>query len=129
MWGVSDGGLAGAEDGAIAAPGNLDEQRVGLAFAGVVLAEARAEASGFDAHGGIDGGIVGGVAVEDVEGDAVLLERLVRTVEGVVDDVAKEELAAMCSGECAGAEDALELRVGGVGGRRTVERKVIVVCG
>ena len=72
----SDGGLAGAEDGAVAAPGNLDEQRIGLAFAGVVLEEPGAEAAGFDAHGGVDGGVVGGVAIEDVEGDAVLLEWL-----------------------------------------------------
>ena len=99
-----------------------------MAFGGVVLAEPRAKTAGFDAYGRIDGGVVGGVAVEDVEGDAVLLERLVGVIEGVADDVAKEELAAVCSGKRAGVEDALELRVRGVNGRRPVERNVTVVC-
>jgi len=115
------------EHGAVATAGNLDEQRIGLAFAGVVLAEPRAEPAGFNAHGGVDGRVVGGVTIEDVEGDAVLLERLARVVEGVVNDVAKEDLAAVCAGECAGVEDAFELRVGGVGGRKQIERDMTAV--
>jgi hypothetical protein len=61
-----------------------------MALAGIVLEQTGAEAAGFDAHGGVDGGIVGGVTVEDVEGDAVLLERLAGMGEGVLDDVAEK---------------------------------------
>ena len=78
------------EHGAVATAGNLDEQRIGLTFAGVVLAEPRAEPAGFNAHGGVDGRVVGGVTIEDVEGDAVLLERLAGMGEGVLDDVAEK---------------------------------------
>lgn len=124
----SNGGLPGAKDGAVAAPGNLDEQRIGLAFAGVILQEPRAEPAGFDPHGGVDGGVVGVVTIEDIEGEAVLLEWLAGVVEGVVDNVAKEELAAVCSGKKVGVQDALELRVGGVAHKRLVERNVTVVC-
>lgn len=103
------GGLAGPEHGAIAALGNLDEQRIGLAFAGVVLEQTRTETAGFDAHGGIDGGVVG-ATTEDIEGDAVLLERLVGVGDGVVEDVAEEELTAACAAEGTRANDALALR-------------------
>ena len=68
-----------------------------MALSGVVLEQAGAETAGFYADGVVDCGIVGGIALEDVEGDAVLLERLVRAGEGVVEDVAQEELAAMCA--------------------------------
>jgi hypothetical protein len=59
-------------------------------LAGIVLERTRAEPAGFDAHGGVDGGIIGGVTIEDVERDAVLLERLVRMGEGVLDYVAEK---------------------------------------
>ncbi len=80
-----------------------------MAFAGVVLEQTRTETAGFDAHGGIDGGVVG-ATTEDIEGDAVLLERLVGVGDGVVEDVAEEELTAACAAEGTRANDALALR-------------------
>ena len=112
--------MVGADHGAIAASGNLDEQRVGVALAGVVLEEARAEPSGFDADGGVDGWVIGVVTIEDVEGDAVLLERLAGMVEGVLDDVTEKQLAAMGACEDVGAEDALELDTCRAVGRQRV---------
>jgi len=122
-----EGLRAWLKQGTVAALGNLDEHRIGLAFARVVLEQARAEPAGFDSHGGVDGGVVG-VAIEDVEGDAVLLERLAGVVEGVLDDVAKEELAAMRSGECPGVKDVPELCASGVARRLLVERTVTILC-
>lgn len=105
---------ARVDECAVGAFGDLDDERVGAAFAGVVVAEAGAKATGLDANGGVDGGVVGGVAIEDVEGDAVFLEWIAGVVEGVVDDVAKEELAAVSAGEGARAEDGQQKQVSGV---------------
>jgi hypothetical protein len=69
-----------------------------MSFAGVVLKQAEAEAAGFDADGVVDGGVVG-AAVEDVECDAVFLDGIAGAGEGVLDDVAKEELAAVSADE------------------------------
>ena len=117
-------GRAGLDEGAVGALWDLDEKRVVVTLAGVVLDQAGAEAAGFDADGVVDGRVVGGGAVEDVDGDAVLLERLVRVGEGVMKDVSEEQLAAMRSAKGAGSEDAIELSFYGavIGQRR--RRKV-----
>jgi hypothetical protein len=94
---------------AVGALRDFDEKMVGLALAGVVLEQAGAETAGFDAHGVVDGWVVGGVAVEDVDGDAVLLERLVMVRDGVVKDVPEEELTATRATKGARADDAVEL--------------------
>jgi hypothetical protein len=82
--------LPWADYGAIGASGNFDEQRVGVAFASVVLEEPGAEPAGFDADGGVDGGVIGGVAVEDIESDAVFLERFGWVVDRVLHDVTEK---------------------------------------
>jgi len=97
------------DDGAVGASRDFNQQRIAVTFAGVVLQEAGAEAGCFDAYRVVDGGVVG-AAAEDVAGDAVFLERLVGVGEGTLDDVAKEELAAVSAGEAAGVQDALKLR-------------------
>jgi len=105
---------------AIRAFRDLDAKRVGVAFAGVVLEQPGAETAGFDADGVVDGGIVRLIALEDVDGDAVLLELFVGMSDRVVKDVAEEELTAMRAAEGAGAEDALQLcfQWAGLGQRR-----------
>jgi hypothetical protein len=116
------------DEDAIGAFGNLDEKRVGVALAGVVLEEPGAETACFDTDGVVHGGIVGGVAVEDVDGDAVLLERLVGMGDGVVKDVSEEELTAPSIAEGARAEDAVELGCGrAVAGKRR-ESDVARLC-
>ena len=85
-----------AYENAIGTFGDFDEKRVGAAFVGVVLEQAEAEAARLDADGVVDGGVVGGVAVEDVDGDALLLERLIRVGDGVVQDVSEKALTATC---------------------------------
>lgn len=80
-----------------------------MPFVGVVLEKPRTEPAGFDADGVVDGWIVGGVPVEDVEGDAVLLDWIVRAGEEAFDHIAEEELAAVSFGEDARATDAFEL--------------------
>src|ERR1700761_5083310 len=54
-WGGVRDGLARLDDGAVRALRDLDEERIGVAFAGVVLAQPRAEAAGFNADGVVDG--------------------------------------------------------------------------
>lgn len=94
---------------AVGAFGNFEDERVGVAFAGVVLEQAQAETAGFYTDGVVESRVIGGVAVEDVEGDAVLLERLAGVGLGVEEDVAEKELAAPRSAEGAGVDDAVEL--------------------
>ena len=91
--------LARSDDGVIGTSGHLDQQRVCLPLTSVVLGEAGAKTPSFDAHRVVDGRVVG-VTTEDVEGNDVLLERLVLMGECVLDDVAKEEPAAMRAAEC-----------------------------
>lgn len=106
---------------------NLDENRVGLAFSGVVLEQAGAEASGLYANVVIDGGVVG-VSIEDVDGDAVLLNRVAGVGNGVMNDIAEEELTTMRSTEGARAEDSVELRpLRTIVGQRS-ERKTGTAC-
>jgi hypothetical protein len=109
----SGGGLPKADERAIAAPGDLDQQGIGLTLAGIVLEEPRTEAAGFDTHGGVDSGVIGGIAVEDVQGDGVLLERLGGVGDGVLEDVAEEKLTAVRARKDVRVEDALELGVHG----------------
>jgi hypothetical protein len=101
-----------------------------LTFHGVVLEQPGAETAGFDAHSGIDGGVVG-ATIENIEGDAVLLEWLVGVGDGVVEDVAEEELAAACAAEGAGANDAFELRFYRtvVGQGRNLNTNRLYACG
>ena len=94
---------------AVGAFRDFDDESVGVAFMGVVLDQPRAKTAGLYADGVVDGRIVGGVAVEDVERDAVLLELLAGVGFGVKKDVAEKVLAAARSAERAGAYDAVEL--------------------
>jgi hypothetical protein len=80
-----------------------------VAVARVVLEQAGAEAAGFYTDRVVEGRIVGRVAMEDVDGDAVLLELLAGMGFGVEEDVSEKVLAAMRSAEGAGAENAVEL--------------------
>lgn len=97
------------EADAVGAFRDFEDERVAVAFLGVVLEQTGAQAAGFYADGVVDGWIVGDVAVEDVDGDAVLLELLAGVALGVMDDVAEKELTAMRPAEGAGAKDAVEL--------------------
>jgi hypothetical protein len=94
-----------------------------LTFAAVVLEETGAKASGFDAHGIVHGRIVGGITIEHVDSDAVLLEGLGWVGERVVKDVAEKELAAMRAGECARENDAFKLSLDGAVLRQRCERR------
>jgi len=120
--------LVWTDDCAVAAAGNFDEERIGLTFAGVVLEKARAKTSGFDANGIVHGRIVGSITVEDVDSDAVLLEGLGGVVDAVLDDIAEEELAAVCAGEDARVGDTLELSTYWTVLQRSGFRHTIHIC-
>lgn len=109
----NEDGPARTNHSTVGASGNFDQQRVGMPFAGVVLKQAEAETASLDADGVVDSRVIG-ATVEDIEGDRVLLKRVVRLGYSMLDDIAKEELAAKSAGEAAGVEDALQLRENGV---------------
>lgn len=98
----------------VAAPGDFDEQRIGLTLTGVVLEQPGAKTAGFDPYSIVYSGIIRGITIEDVDRNAVLLERFGGMGNAVVKDVAKEELATMSAVEGTRANNAFQLSFDGV---------------
>ena len=79
------------------------------AVVGVVDAKPFADFAGFHANGSVVAGIVAGGAAEDFDADGAFLENVGVALQGVLDDVAQEVLAALAGTEFVAGEDTVQL--------------------
>jgi hypothetical protein len=75
----------------------------------VVLGDALADLGGGDTNDGVGGGIVAGVAAEDLDAEGALLELVAATLKLFLDDEAKKAGKPFAMGEVRVVEKALQL--------------------
>ena len=123
-WDEGDGGggrggrlelLGRSDDGDVTAHGKFDSEatcRRGL----VIVGEALADLSCFDADEGVLFGLEVDSFSEDLMGDIALLDLVAAALDGFKDDVAEEVLTALAGSEDGAAADCLKVPAGLLGG-------------
>jgi hypothetical protein len=92
---------------------DIDDQRVCLAFALVVIPQLAAEASCFDAYNRIVGGIVAASSIKNLKSDDILPQVLRTTRNRLFDAVTKEAAQTHRASEWLAKKDLLKLCLNG----------------
>ncbi len=104
-----DGGAGATRSVGCRSRGEGDAQLVGAVRVLVVLGDALADFGGGDADDGVGGGVVAGVAAEDLDAEGSFLELVAAALKLLLDDEAEEAGKPFAVGEVGVVEEAIQL--------------------